>query len=87
VGDGVDHPTRTVRRALEDLTAHGVVSRKVAGPGHADSWRLSDRARAWLAAGDTLPEMLEPAMCTVCGGPLAPVLVKAGCTDHGEEDQ
>jgi hypothetical protein len=24
VGNGVVHPTRTVRRALEDLTAHGV---------------------------------------------------------------
>jgi hypothetical protein len=61
VGNGVNHPTRTVRRALEDLTAHGVVSRIVAGPGHADNWKLSDRATAWLAAGDTLPEMLEPA--------------------------
>jgi len=60
VGTGVVHPTRTVRRALEDLAAHSVVQRKSAGKGFADSWALSDRARAWLAAGDTLPEMLEP---------------------------
>jgi uncharacterized protein DUF3854 len=86
VGNGVVHPTRTVRRALEDLTAHGVVSRIVASRGNADSWKLSDRARAWLAAGDTLPEMLGLAMCTVCGGPLAPALIKAGYTTHGEDE-
>jgi hypothetical protein len=59
VGHGVVHPTRTVRRALEDLEAHHVVNRFSAGQGHADRWELSEAARSWLTAGDTLPEMLE----------------------------
>jgi hypothetical protein len=41
IGIGVVHPTRTVRRALEDLAAHGVVERKSEGPGRADRWELS----------------------------------------------
>jgi hypothetical protein len=55
---GVAHPTRTVRRALETLAAHGVVTRESAGQGKADSWALSDRARAWTGATGTVPGML-----------------------------
>jgi hypothetical protein len=59
VGTGVVHPTRTVRRALEDLEAHGVVDRKSAGQGYADKWELSQRAQGWIGGAGTLPEMLE----------------------------
>jgi len=89
VGAGVDHPTRTVRRALEDLAAHRVVDRQTAGQGRADTWELSERARAWLATSDTLPEMLEPpestSICTECGEPLDQSYIDAGFTTHGEE--
>jgi hypothetical protein len=59
VGTGVVHPTRTVRRALEDLAAHGVVTRESAGKGFADSWELSDMARGWIKVTGTLPETLK----------------------------
>ena len=59
VGIGVVHPTKTVKRSLEDLAAHGVITRESAGPGRADLWALSDSARSWISAGDTWPEMLE----------------------------
>lgn len=86
VGTGVVHPTRTVRRALEDLAAHGVVNRETAGPGRPDRWELSDRAKGWIKASGTLPEMLEsqPKCCTVCGDPLSQEYIDAGFTDHGE---
>src|SRR5690606_3135276 len=59
VGTVVAHPSRTVRRALEDLTAHGVVDRKSQGQGRADRWSLGGRARAWLAQSGTLPKASE----------------------------
>lgn len=53
----VHHPTVVTRRALEDLTAHGVVERFTAGAGKADLWALSDwAARNYRAAGRTLSE-------------------------------
>ena len=83
VGRGVVHPSRTVRRALEDLEAHHVVNRISAGPGHADRWELSGQARAWLTAGDTLPETSEPpGKCDMCGDTLHPKLAAAGYTTH-----
>jgi hypothetical protein len=60
VGAGVAHPSRTVRRALEDLTAHKVVTRIPAVRGGADQWQLSAGAQSWITAAGTLPEMLEP---------------------------
>lgn len=45
VATGVDHPTGTVRRALEDLTAHRVAARQSVGQGKADLWELTDWAR------------------------------------------
>jgi DNA-binding IclR family transcriptional regulator len=56
------HPSRSVRRALEDLTAHRVVERIPAGRGEPDHWRLAaDRriAAVWLAEG-TVPEIADP---------------------------
>ena len=46
VAEYVEHPTRTTRRALEDLAAHRVV-RRIAG-GRADDWELTDQCRIWL---------------------------------------
>ena len=58
VGIGVAHPSRTVRRALQDLTAHGVVERISPGKGYADMWELTREAKGWASAGDTLPDLL-----------------------------
>jgi hypothetical protein len=83
VGVGVVHPSRTVRRALEDLAAHHVVQRESAGRGRPDQWQLSTAAAGWLGTGDTLPVLLDSSRCTGCGGPLDPALIKEGYTDHG----
>jgi hypothetical protein len=88
VANNVDHPTRSALRALEDLSAHGVVTRITAGQGHAHTWGLSDRARGWYDVTGTLPEMADASpddRCTECGDLLDPVLIKAGYTTHGEE--
>ncbi|HMF96095.1 MAG TPA: hypothetical protein VKE96_17450 [Vicinamibacterales bacterium] len=57
VAEVVEHPSRTTRRALEDLTAHRVVRRITGGEGKADNWTLTDQAQKWL--DQTLPEMSE----------------------------
>jgi Bifunctional DNA primase/polymerase, N-terminal/Primase C terminal 1 (PriCT-1) len=44
VAEVVQHPTSTTRRALEDLTAHGVLLRHPQGKGKADTWEASE----WL---------------------------------------
>ena len=48
ISEHVGHPSRTTRRALEDLVAHRVVVRLPGGQGNADCWILSDQARLWL---------------------------------------
>jgi DNA-binding transcriptional ArsR family regulator len=50
IAETVGYPTSTTRRALEDLTAHGVVVRYPQGEGKADVWRLADEARVSLEA-------------------------------------
>ncbi len=55
VAVAVEHPSRTTRRGLEDLAAHGMVTRDAGGQGAADAWSLSTRAAGWLARA-TLPE-------------------------------
>ncbi len=42
IATGVGYPTTTARRALEDLAAHGVVSRRPQGQGKADLWAASE---------------------------------------------
>ena len=44
VATRVQYPTKTTRRALEDLTAHGLVIRRASGQGKADAWGLSEWA-------------------------------------------
>src|SRR5439155_8243728 len=46
VAETIGYPTQTTRRALEDLTAHGVLVRSPMGPGKADEWAVSKWARA-----------------------------------------
>jgi hypothetical protein len=48
VAGAVEHPSRTTRRALEDLVAHGVVTRIPGGEGRADLWELTEQTRGWL---------------------------------------
>jgi len=55
IAEVVEHPSRTTRRALEDLTAHRVVRRIAGGDGKADYWTLTNQAQIWLDR--TLPEM------------------------------
>jgi len=49
-------PTTTARRTLEDLAAHGVVTRESGGEGKADTWALAAAIRDDYLAG-TVPEM------------------------------
>jgi hypothetical protein len=57
IADAIDYPTQTTRRALEDLTAHQLVSRRSSGKGKADHWRLADFAHSHYAAALGVPEM------------------------------
>ena len=60
IANRVRYPTQTTRRALEDLTAHGVVRRISRGPGKPDLWRLSDwTVKKCSDAEITFPEMSE----------------------------
>jgi hypothetical protein len=54
IAETVRHPAQTTRRALEDLTAHGLVEVERQGDGKAHVWELSTFARQRL---DTFPEM------------------------------
>lgn len=56
VAEAISYPTQTTRRALEDLTAHGIAAREAGGQGKADCWRLSDFARKHYGAALTVPE-------------------------------
>ncbi len=49
-------PTTTARRTLEDLAAHGVVTRRSGGKGKSDTWALSPATRDDYRLG-TVPEM------------------------------
>lgn len=61
VAEAVVHPSRTTRRALEDLAAHQVIRRITGGQGKADSWELTAQTRRWLDA--TLPVSSETPVC------------------------
>lgn len=54
LAEALDYPTSTVRRVLQDLTAHGAVSRTSHGKGHADSYKLSAWAERRMGS---VPEM------------------------------
>ena len=49
IAETLDLPTNTVRRALEDLAAYGVVKRYGQGQGKSDVWAASDWLRERLA--------------------------------------
>jgi hypothetical protein len=65
VASAVAYPLQTTRRALEDLTAHGVALRTSRGRGKADAWSLSDRARGLYDAGFGVPETSGGAKASV----------------------
>lgn len=48
IAGAVRHPAGTTRRALEDLTAHGLVNQHRHGEGKAHEWSLSEFARERL---------------------------------------
>ncbi|MEP6811664.1 MAG: hypothetical protein ABI990_01610 [Actinomycetota bacterium] len=54
IAEAVRHPSTTTRRALEDLTAHGLVECERQGTGKPHLWSLSEFAAQRLA---TFPEM------------------------------
>jgi hypothetical protein len=58
IAEAVEHPSRTTRRALEDLTAHRVIHRLPEGQVKADRWALTDQTADWLAV--TLPVSSVP---------------------------
>lgn len=74
VRTALSHPQKTVRRALDDLAAHGVVDCFSPGRGHADTWSLSERASSWVALYEGEPEMLVS-------------LLPPPCTSHPHCDQ
>lgn len=45
VATALDHPTQTIRRALEDLAAHRILTRYSKGAGRADYWELNPWTR------------------------------------------
>jgi hypothetical protein len=50
LADLIGYPVTTTRRALEDLTAHGVLDRTSLGPGKPDIWSISEwTAQRWPA--------------------------------------
>lgn len=58
VAMALDYPTRTMRRALEDLTAHRIVRRH--GGKNQDLWTLTEQAAEWYAHA-CMPDLSEPA--------------------------
>jgi DNA-binding MarR family transcriptional regulator len=48
IAEEAGYPSSTTRRSLEDLTAHGVVTRYPQGEGKADLWSLTDTAKTEL---------------------------------------
>jgi hypothetical protein len=59
IAEMVRYPSSTARRALEDLTAHGLVERHVNGQGKSDGWSLGVWARERLSEILGVPEKSE----------------------------
>jgi DNA-binding transcriptional ArsR family regulator len=60
IAEARGYPKRTTERALEDLTAHGVVTSKRYGAGKATEYRLSDWAEDyWGRIRRTSPDMSD----------------------------
>jgi DNA-binding MarR family transcriptional regulator len=59
----VNHPQQSTKRALEDLTAHGVVERRTValqGSASKDFWRLTDAGEPTKLLVSAKPEMSDP---------------------------
>jgi hypothetical protein len=86
----LEHPRRTVFRALEDLAAHHVVKRDQ----DRDRWALTGRACSWLASdavpnlwgstrgGYGTPDGQAGPLCPACGKPMDRTLAEQGITIH-----
>jgi hypothetical protein len=75
----------SVRRALEDLEAHGVLVRTSSGMGNADSWTLSERARGLVGVLSIVPRCegsapSVPEMSVAATKTTVPGLSDARCT-------
>jgi DNA-binding MarR family transcriptional regulator len=66
VADAVQHPPTTTRRTLEDLTAHGLVTRERQGDGKAHRWTLTPFAEEHLATFPETSEALEDLYLSRC---------------------
>jgi hypothetical protein len=55
IADGVNYPTTTARRALEDLTGHGLAHRFGEGSGTSHTWTISSLSRELLAKAKVTP--------------------------------
>jgi hypothetical protein len=58
LAEGLGYPTNTIRRAVEDLTVHGLAKRIDQGDGRADLWELTGWTRQQLGVG--VPEVSGP---------------------------
>jgi hypothetical protein len=56
IATAIDYPTTTTRRALEDLTAHGLLTRYSMGSGKPDEWDLSLFGKGLRDAIESVPE-------------------------------
>jgi hypothetical protein len=78
IAERVSYPTTTARRALEDLTAHGIVRRESGGQGRADHWHVA----AWTRdRWGTVPEMSEGMMEAPA---TVPEMSHNGHSEHAE---
>ncbi len=60
IAEALGYPTPTARRALEELTAHGVAQRFKQGDGKADVWDLTPWTRDRLLEAGTFPDLSPP---------------------------
>jgi hypothetical protein len=73
IAEATSHPTSTVRRTLQDLAGHGIAERRARDTGegeNADSWRLTDWARAQYVAVYGVPEMSDTPLLLLPNSPL-----------------
>ncbi|HEX6762893.1 MAG TPA: hypothetical protein VF094_08845 [Gaiellaceae bacterium] len=85
VAEAVSYPTTTARRALEDLTAHGVTVKRSNGQGKADSWALTEFARRHYTAAMTFPEKSVSRLSITTPSPSESDI--SGTVDSGELDR
>jgi hypothetical protein len=72
IAERINYPPTTTRRALEDLTAHGIAQRQAPGHGAADSWVASEWARGrWPCVPEKSEEARSEHETTSATGPFS----------------